>query len=365
MAIFFFLFTILLFSVIKLKNSNRWGIFLIFLMAFICAFRGINVGSDTINYYMNNFSGDASVNDIASGTLVGMEFGFQLISRYIAQMGLSSRWCVYILAIITYVYLSLAAVRFYKLLGAKVVFVAFLYFVMGYYAMTFNISRQMAATSIILYGYSFLFQDKRKNIHFFISLLFASSLHISSLIYLLFFFVRYLNLSKIKPELVIVSSIGVFLFVQLFKDVCLNFIMTKSEVLTLYSHYMQETEELTVSIAGFLFEFFKLALSLYVYFRLNRFINRYFMNLYLASIIIDILFGAFYGNIYRVSFGFVIIQMIAYATFLSKMGDLPTSRFVNIDKKLIFPLIVLIYGYESLSSLYRGAYDIIPYYITL
>ena len=55
MGVFYFLFVVLFLSAILLNRSRGWGILLVFLMGFICAFRGINVGTDTINYYMNNF----------------------------------------------------------------------------------------------------------------------------------------------------------------------------------------------------------------------------------------------------------------------------------------------------------------------
>lgn len=361
MGVFYFLFVVLFLSAILLNRSRGWGFFLIFIMGFICAFRGINVGTDTINYYMNNFSGESSF-DVSTSSLVNWEFGFQLISGIIAQLDFNPRWCVYVLTFITYMFLSLAAVRYSKLLGVKIVFVALLYFIMGYYALTFNISRQMAAISIVLYGYSFLFQDKRKYMYFFIYILLASSIHISSLIYILFFFIRYVNLSKIDTKLIIIFSVGLLLFTQLFKDVFLSFIMDKSEAFSLYTKYMQQTEESTVSVAGFVFEFLKLSLSLYVYCRLNNSVNSLFVNMYLTSIFIDLLFGAFYGNIYRVSFGFVVIQIIAYAIVLSRRV---CDFCPNFSRSIFFFLVVLIYGYESLSSLSRGAYDIIPYYMTL
>lgn len=367
MDVFYFLFIVLFFSSLLFNRSKVWGIFLIFLMAFICAFRGINVGSDTINYYQNNFSGEASFEKISSSSLVDLEFGFQLISGFIDKLELNPRWCVFSLAIITYVFLSMAALRFNRIFETNVVIVALLYFIMGYYALTFNISRQMAATSILLYGYSFLFQDKRKIMYFFVYVLLAASFHISSFMYLLFFLIRYVNFSKINPKQIIVSSVGLLLFIQLFKEFILNFIMDKSEAFSLYTKYMQQTEESTISVAGFVFEVLKLSLSLYVYYRLKNFANSRLINMYLASIFIDLLFSAFYGNIYRMNIGFSIIQIIAYAVYLSKFVYVcslsPKLKFRITDETAFFILMIVVYGYDTLSGLSRGAYDIVPYYI--
>lgn len=359
----------MLFSSILFNRNRVWGGFLIFLMGLICAFRGINVGSDTINYYLNNFSGEFSFDFMSSSSLIRMEFGFQLISDFITQVGLSPRWCVFILAIITYVFLIMSAIRFYKLLGTNVIILSLLYFIMGYYAMTFNISRQMAATSILLYGYSYLIQDNNKKGLFFVFLFIASSFHISSLFYMIVYFIQFLNLYKINFKMVVISSLAMLFITQLFKEPVLNFIISKFEILGLYTEYMEKTEEATVSIVGFMFKLFQLFLSLYVYHKLSGYINRYFLNIYLASIFIDILFGAFYGNIYRMNIGFSIIHLIAYATYLSEFvydcSLLPKLKFRITDETVFFILMVMVYGYGALSSLARGAYDVIPYYITI
>ena len=368
MGVFYFLFVVLFLSAILLNRSRGWGIFLVFLMGFICAFRGINVGTDTINYYMNNFRGEFSFGNVSSSSLISMEFGFQLISGFITQVGLSPRWCIYILAIITYTFLSMSAIRFNKILGTNVIVFVLLYFIMGYYGLAFNIARQMAATSILLYGYSYLIQDDNRKGLFFVFLFLASSLHISSLLYLVVYFFKYVNLNRINYKIIFTSSLVMLFIIQLFKGSLIGWIISKFSVLAFYSHYMEQTEEAAVSILGFVCKFFQLLLSLYVYHKLSGCTNRHFLNIYLASIFIDILFGALYGDIYRINIGFSVIQIIAYATYLSEFvydcSLSPKLKFRITDETAFFILMIMVYGYGTLSSLAGGTYDVVPYYMT-
>lgn len=364
MGVFYFLFIVLLLSSILFNRSRGWGFFLVFLMGFICTFRGINVGSDTINYYLNNFEDSFSIIDSSRQ----FEFSFQFLSQYITYSGINPRWCLYVLSIITYIFLYLAAIRFNRLLGANVVIIVFLYLIMGYYGMTFNISRQMAAMSILLYGYTFLLQDGKKQLLFFVFLFLASSFHLSSLLYIFVYFIKYLDLQKINFKIIAISSLAILFVTQLFKGPLLGFVMSKFEFLALYAKYMDQTEEATVSIVGFVFKFVQLLMCLFVYYRLLNCTNRYFLNIYLATIFIGLFFGAFYGNIYRMNIGFAIIQVVAFATYLSEFvydcSLSPKLKFRITDETAFFILMVMVYGYETLSGLARGAYDVVPYYMT-
>lgn len=364
MGVFYFLFIILLLSSVFYNWSRVWGFFLIFLMGFICSFRGIDVGSDTINYYQNNF--DETFSIINSSRQ--FELSFKLLSEYVTYSGIDSRWCLYILSIITYSFLYLAAIRFNRLLGTNVIIMVLLYFTMGYYGMTFNISRQMAAIAILLYGYTFLLQDGKKQLLFFVFLFLASSFHLSSLLYIFVYFLKYLELQKINFRIIAISSLVILFVTQLFKESLLGFVMSKFEFLALYAKYMDQTEESTVSIVGFIFKFVQLLMSLFVYYRLLNCTNRYLLNIYLATIFIGLFFGAFYGNIYRMNIGFAIIQIVAFATYLSEFvydcSLSPKLKFRITDETAFFILMVMVYGYETLSGLARGAYDVVPYYIT-
>lgn len=353
MTVFYFVFFLLLFSCIFISGNRSLCFSLTLLMCFILAFRGIDVGSDTYFYYTNTF--DSSLDFSIDNKF---EITFQYISYMISFLGLNPRWCLYSLAVITFFFLYLSILRYNKLLHTKYIWIIFFYFLFEYYSLSFNISRQIAAASVLLYSYSFLFENGLKKYWFIILVLFASSIHISSIIFLPLYFVVKIDFSKINTRVISVFLTLLLSVVLLLRGYLLNVIMTKFSALELYGAYIDDAEVVNKSFIGFIIEYIELFLSLFIYGKLkNLKVNGTLSNLYLISLVVSIILLAFYGNIYRIRLGLTIINIIAYSTVFTYY------RRLTLKEKIVLCFIVMFYGYFTLATLTNGAYEVVPYYI--
>lgn len=357
MTYFYFLFVLLFLSSLLFRNNKRLGIFLLFFMAFMCAFRGMNVGSDTIHYYNNNFSNTFSLD---SGTSYDTELLFILLTSTITNLNLNPRWCLFSLSIITLIFLLLSVKRFRLNDDISYVIVAFFFYISGFYAMSFNIARQIAASTIVLYAYTFLQENNNKKYLYFIFVLLASFLHISSIVFAPFYFVRRLKFNWFSKHiyLTIIMAVIFYIVIQIYKDVMMSSLFSHLNVFLYYEKYAEETISADVSIVGFLFAIADIILFLLCFHKLSKQGSNILASLLFLSVVITIVLSAFYGNIYRLRIGLTIVEPVAMAVVFSRK-----TNFKGADIVLFFAITV-IFGYEALSALSRGAYDIIPYYLS-
>lgn len=353
MGIFYFLLFVLLLLSFSRNSQSKLGGFSIFLLAFINAFRGIDVGSDTINYYNNNFDGIFSLNFTSTYEL---EWAFQSISRFIYLSNLDSRWCVFILSFITFIFIYFASKRFQKQMNLSLVMVSLMFFLLDFYTLSFNIARQVAAISILFYAYSFLY-DKR-NFQFFFWVFIASGFHLSSILFSLIYFLKNIDFSKISFKLLFVTAYSTFFLVLVFKTVLLDLVLSKFPAMSLYDHLIEDTETTNKSNIFYMYEFVKLNINLYVAHNLLKNGSNKYVNIFIISIFAGLLFNAFYGNISRIILGLSIINVIILASYFSKDS-------LNQKDKVVYIATILIYSWTVLRSLSGGAHDVIPYYMTL
>ncbi len=354
MTIFYILYFLLTSFCIFANKSRIMGMFLMILLFIILTFRGINVGSDTIMYYTNNFN-----TNLEFSITNKFEISFQIISYVIYELGVNPRWCLYSLSILTFLFLYLSARRYNRLFGTSYVCFIYFFFLFDFYSLAFNISRQIAAVVILLYGYSFLFENEKKRYFFFIFVLLAASFHISSLIFAPAFWGIKINFCDKSFKMVFAWLSILFIFVVFSKNTLLAFLTSKFSLFEFYNTYLDDAETSTKSITGILVDYFQFLVSMFVYYWLTKHVsNKYFINLFVLSILIGIIFMAFYGNIGRIRYGIIIFQVVAYATCF--------THFISFKNtgKLVFYSEILLHGYFILAALANGAYDIKPYYIT-
>lgn len=354
MGVFYGLLVFLIILSLSKNAKLNMGGFSIFMLAFINAFRGVDVGSDTINYYNNNFDATFSLDFTSSYEL---EWLFQFITRSIYVTGIDSRWCVWILSIFTFLFLYLASKRYQKIMDLSLVLVAMMYFiVLDFYPLSFNIARQIASISILLYAYSFLYDNNK--MPFFLWVFVASGIHLSSLLFIFIYFIRNINFAKYNFRIIFIVSYGLFFAVLMYKEVLLNFVVSYFPAMSIYDHLVEDTETTNKSMAFHFYEFVKLNINLYVAFKLLSNRDNKYVNIFIISIFAGLFFNAFYGNIARIVLGLSIINVIILASYFSK------RKLSQIDK-LVYVITLFIYSWTVLRSLSGGAYDVIPYYMTL
>ena len=355
MTIFYILYFIILVSCILTCRDKKIGLFLMSYLFVVLTFRGVNVGSDTIMYYNNDFYANLEFSLESK-----FEISFQLISYAINMYGINPRWCLYSLSFLTFLFLYLSVKRYHKLFGTSYVCFFVFYFLLGFYALAFNISRQMLAVSILLYAYSFLFENNRKRLYFLFYTLLASSFHISSIIFLPVIFINKISVSKISFIHIFSLLFILFTVVVLSKNYILSYVMSKFGALEIYGTYVEDAATSDKSFLGMLIDYIEFFMSMFVYYWLSKKIqNTTLSNLFLLSIIVDIILMAFYGNIYRIRLGITIFQVVAFATCFTYHKSFSSSE------KFVFYFTLLFFGYFLLTSLSNGAYDIVPYYLTL
>ena len=355
MLVFYLIYFISTFSCLFLCKNKKVGMLLMFILFLVLTFRGENVGSDTIMYYNNDFNVD-----LEFSLTNKFEISFQTISYFISELNLNPRWCLYLLSALTFVFLYLSAKRYNKLFGTSYVCFFYFFFLLGFYSLAFNISRQLLAVSILLYAYSFLFENNIKKFYFIIYAILASSFHISSIIFIPLFFVNKLDFTKIPFKSVFSILFVLFTFVVLFKSTILSFVTSRFSALQIYSTYVDDAVTSNKSIVGLLVDYLEFLMAMFIYYWLTKKLcHKTLSNLFLLSILVDILLMALYGNIYRIRLGITIFQVVAFATCFTY------NKSFNSNEKLIFYGTIVFLGYFVLSSLSNGAYDIIPYYFTL
>lgn len=357
MTYFYILFILLFLSSLLFRDNKRLGIFLLLFMTFMCAFRGMNVGTDTASYWNNDFAHDFALDSKSS---YDAEFLFVLWTNTITNFNLNPRLCLFSLSIITLLFLLLSVKRFRLSNKVSYVHVAFYFYILGFYAMSFNIARQIAASTIVLYAYSFLPKENKKRYLFFVFILLASSIHISSIIFTPFYFVRKLKFGWFSKHIyVTIIVMAVFyIVVQLYKGTMMSSLFSHLSIFSYYEKYAEKTMQSDVSIVGFVFAIAEIILFLLCFKRLSKSGSNILASLLFLSVIITIILSAFYGNIYRLRIGLTIVEPMAVATAFSQTSKLKGQDIV------LFLAITLVFGYEALSSLSRGAYDIIPYYFS-
>lgn len=212
MYIYIILITYLLFSVIFVnryphrdKYVFRFNLVILFLLS---AFRGIDVGTDTINYYY--LFQHLDVDEIR-----GLEYGWYIIN-YLAKFIFGDyRAFLIIVSFLIHFFLSKAIPLYTPKRNTALFFYVTLYF----YFMSFNITRQILSLVIVLYSLQFLQQEETKLVNilrYILWILIATSIHTSSIIALFLPFIEKIQINKIAGILLLTGSILFYSYASMY-----------------------------------------------------------------------------------------------------------------------------------------------------
>lgn len=358
MEIYISLLIISLLASFLLRKSKLVGIIFIILLFFISASRGERVGLDTENYYNNVFS------SFYEGETHKLEFLFIGFCDFIRDNGLNSRCCVYLLSFLTFLFVYLSARRFH----VNITIVCFFYLLFLYFTHSLCIARQMAACSILLFAYSFLFEDiktvgerghKIKNIAYFLLFaLLATSIHSGAFLGFLVIVVYFLqkritiiyNNLKCSPLTVFLVLFVSFAVIQLFRNTLLSEFQGILAIIDMYEGYT--TVERAISLFGFLYNSIVFLFHAYVLVYLFKTGDNKLATFFLVSLFLRIFLTAFNGAIYRLIFYFSIIDIIVY----SKCFLYLSSR-----SRIVFWMALLYFGVDYVLVLVNNPYETVPY----
>lgn len=202
MFIFFTLSLGLLAATFLAPNKQTLAFILSFIVLFILfAFRGIEVGTDTINYayYFDSYYDSEWMRS-------AMEPGWVLVNDIASYFGWGYRGVMVISSLLCLLPIYYAASKHSK----NAMLVILLYFLFYYYLRSFNITRQFVAVGFgLLSIISFL---NRRNIFFLLYLFIAFLFHKSALVLLFLYSIRFIPSQFIIYALLIAATFVVGLF---------------------------------------------------------------------------------------------------------------------------------------------------------
>lgn len=356
MGIYWVVFVLFLFGSLCLKPTKGVVLVLAIVLFVISAGRGESVGIDTVNYYQNGFS------SVYSGDNHQYEIVFVGLCDLIRLYGLNPRCCLYLLSAVTIFFVCAASRRF----KTNTILVLFFFLLFNYFTHSLNVARQMAACSILLYAYSFLFNNNNgsdngevhlgfKNlIPFVLFVLFAASFHVGAILGLLalFSFLMPFNKKKVEPILVATILVSCFAIVQIGRGFLLSRTIGYLSAIAIYDEIGSATTETTLSGFGFVYRslayvFYSVAL---VY--LKRDSNNKLFNFFLLSLVLKIILSAFYGSIFRLNLYFALIDIIVFSLCVVNNSK---------KRKTFFYLTVLYFGIDYYLLIWGNTYETVPY----
>lgn len=358
MEVYIFLLIICLLASFLFRKSKLVGVIIILFLLFISAGRGEYVGIDTERYYNNVFSSSYE------GEIHKYEFLFIGFCDFIRDSGFNSRCCVYLLSFLTFFFLYLSGRRFH----VNITVVCLFYLLFLFFTHSINIARQMAACSILLYAYSFLFEDvktenerehKIKHIAYFVLFaLLATSIHsgafLGFLVIFVYFFQKKIALFykslKYSPVVLFLVLFVYFALIQLLRVTLLSEFQDILTIVDMYEGYT--TVERDISLFGFLYNSIVLLFHSFVLVYLFKKEDNKLATFFLVSLILRILLSAFNGAIFRLIFYFSIIDIIVYSKcFL----------YLSSKRQMFFLMALLYWGVDYILVLVNNTYETVPY----
>lgn len=346
MSIFYLVFIIVIFLSIK---KNKIGDIIIPLILFLVSiFRADSVGTDT-SHYMDAYSMQWLANRSLSDVSDNIKY-LELLYIYIVKIAYfldSPRIIISCFSIITFIFLGLTFRRLKINFG-----IAFsIFLLLGFYIESLNYARQLTACAILLYSYSYYLTGNDKK--YILYVLLASLFHLSSI---LFIFIRFIPIIKIKRFNLLMFIIGVFVYSIISP---INIVSLVSKIVSI--QYILRYEDLFMdsnlpSIMGIIFKIINFAIIIYVYCNSQKgvYADRYDI-MFSISFVFSLLFGSSNPIIARIVLGASIFQVIYISRFFSTYR---TNKLLNM---MIYVLFACLNAYSVLSSIKGGAHEVIPY----
>lgn len=294
-------------------------------MAILVLFRGENIGTDTMTYL-----------EIFTESSRETEWLTTMLLAFIVKHNLDSRLFLDILAIITYISLPFISYR-YKV---KLIHLLFFFFILGFFAMSMNISRQTASCCIIVLALSFVYEEEAsKSLLFFPLMLLAAGIHYSSYFFLPCYFARFANINKTKM-IILVSFIAPLLFLNI---IPIDSIATKYLPVAYENYrYILDRNE-AVSFGGWIL----MAILLFVRIYLSKFINKKWFFFFILAILFSATTSGMNPVVTRLFYPFVLFTGVGYSMLLIENKN-------NAAVRIGLALICLWLCYSSFMGLYQN-----------
>jgi transmembrane protein EpsG len=293
--------TICFLATIEKKNKISFLVLQIILICFVSWFAGFRdgLGQDYINYdsWLNRGSDYFPIS-------IFYEPLYSIFAIIVSKTFFSSVFFFFSMASITN-YLTIK--YFYKFDYAY--YIIFIYLLSGFYSGSFNLVRQVCATAIFLYSTKYI--EVKIFYKYVLAIFIASSIHLSAIFLLPFYFIASINLSKLS-----------YLFILIFTFLVGWLLKSNIEALipnvNFYYNYYLERDEIS-SGNGFFIYLFNITMLFIILGKKsipNSKLNLIAFNLALVGVVLYNLSGSFYFlfrfAVYFQPFIFIITSMLIY-----------------------------------------------------
>ena len=314
------------------KYSLKTGHIISFVLFFLAAFRGVEVGHDTAGYidiaYIEQRV-NSSLSSLSDFTDINtsIEFVSNFLNLIVYRLGISGQWVLIFYAAIMMVFMYLSSKR----MKLNPTYVMAFFVVLGFYFYSLSACRQICAASVILYAMTYLRERNHRRRRFFFWVVVAVMIHSMSFICLPLYFVRIVphsfSYKKVAWSVFLVSLLLTFVRIDFLNQLS---IFADSEHLSSYiENYAESSTSLTSMVGcwietGCLFYFFLLkknsdnnkSLTVYDY-------------LFLLSMFISAALLQYDGLVARVKYNIIIMQCLYLAQLFERKGIWhPTSNYV-------------------------------------
>jgi transmembrane protein EpsG len=342
---FYLPFYFIIFLLAWFVKDKRSDMLIVFLLLFFSMFRGDNVGVDTAHYLAGFTQREF---DLSSGSVYNYEFLFIWFENRLEALKFGTRYIIYLFSIITFYFLVKSSKRF----NVSISLVCLFYVLFNYYFLSLNIARQFAAAAILLYAFSYLqYEDKRRQ-WFFVYVILAGGLHVTSLFFIVLYFSRYFDVGKINKQYIIIFLIA-FYVVSLFWIAKLIYpIINILGNFNQYVEYLEQTKVMIVSLKSIIFTTSMIIIKSIIFIQLRKEgANKTLLNLFFISILVDAFFINLWGNMARIKYSMGMIDLICYAYYFKQ-------NRLSSNKLIIFTLTMIVYGYILIWILYSQPYSL-------
>ncbi|MEK0174679.1 EpsG family protein [Tetragenococcus halophilus] len=340
----------------KLKNGNKIYLFITFFVLYIMsAFRSINIGNDTRDYFLmyENFGRTDNILSMPSD----IEVGYRVLNKFLYSLNPSP----VLLTSITSLFV-LGSIFFFIYKNSEIPWLSVMLFInLRTFYFTLSGIRQSIALAIILISYKYL---KQGNFWKFVSLvILASTFHTSSLLFLIIYPMSRMRVKQKIIALYFGVSVVFFFILERILPLILNFIPKYQSYLS--SSYFESVK--LASILNFLVSFSILLFGFFVlkYVKSKRKVNNELgilsvnSNLLLHIMLLSTAFNfiAINGSIIkRAGLYFSVFAIIYIPNLIKKIKD------KNIKILIIYLILVLSLAYNLVILIYRPEWQrVYPY----
>lgn len=334
---------------------TRLGKLIIFTALLIFSlFRGNHVGTDTINYIDAVY--DAKYYEFNIENSYSYEITYNSILKFINNNGLPARSIITFFSLYTFLLLFLICHK-YKLN----ICLACIFFYLYFYISSFNEARQIAACMTIFLAYGYLIYEKK--LWIFISLIiFASTIHLSSIIFLFIplLLVLYDKISKqiwlfIMLLFLILFRILQFDFIEkillLLNEINIRYVISYGDL------FIENSDLYSIfGIIHFILEYLIIAYILKTNNPNSKKLNKMEF-LFVCGYLFLCLMTPAHMYIKRISYGLSLFTFIFFADYYQKHLTYKKISFINV----VFVFHILLKTYVLLSNISKNSNGVFPF----